>query len=78
MTMAIAAETRIRSTPVRISAEEIERRRDIIRRVDHENLLEGQRRHPETDHIFEAFINGEIEVSEMMPRLKQYLANQTR
>lgn len=76
--MAIATETRIRPDRARISAEEIARRLEIVRRVDHENLLEGQKRHPETDHIFTAFINGEIEVTEMMPRLKQFFAAQTR
>jgi hypothetical protein len=50
--MAIVTEARIRPGPARISAEEIERRREIIRRVDHENLLEGQARDPETDYIF--------------------------
>ncbi len=76
--MALATVNRIHHAPVRISAEEIERRREIVRRVDHENLLEGQKRHPETDHIFDAFINGEIEVTDMMPRLKQFFVSQTR
>lgn len=58
----------------RITAEEIERRREIVRRADHENLLEGQKRDPATDHIFEAFIQGEIEVRDLVPRLKEFRA----
>lgn len=62
----------------RISAEEVTRRREIVRRANHENLLEGATRDPETDHIFEAFINGEIEVTELVPRLKEFQAARRR
>ena len=57
-----------------ISADEMERRRLIVRKADHENLIEGIERHPETDHIFDAYIRGEIEVTELMPRLKAFQA----
>ncbi len=59
-----------------ISAEEVDRRREIVRRADHENALEGQTRDPATDHIFEAFIHGEIEANEIVPRLTAFRAAQ--
>jgi hypothetical protein len=48
----------------------MERRKLAVRKADHENLLEGLSRHPETDHIFEAFIRGEIELADMIPQIK--------
>lgn len=63
---------RVQPFPARISLEETARRREIVRRADHENLLEGIERAADTDHIFEAFIQGEIEVTEIVPRLEQF------
>jgi hypothetical protein len=57
-------------TKPRISAEEMERRREALRQADASNRIEGVFRGPETDPIFEAFIRGEIEVEEINPRLK--------
>ncbi len=56
-----------------ISAEESECRRLLVRDADHENLLEGITRDPATDPIFEAFICGEIEVADLIPRLRALL-----
>jgi U3 small nucleolar ribonucleoprotein component len=48
-----------------ISAQEMERRREVVRRADAQNRIEGQFRGPETDDIVEAFIRGDIEVTDM-------------
>jgi hypothetical protein len=53
-----------------ISADEMERRRERVRRGDAHNRIEGLARGPETDSVFEAYIHGEIEVTEIVPRLK--------
>ncbi len=52
-----------------ISAVEMERRRKLVRRADAENRLEGIIRRPETDAIFDAYIRGEIEATEIIVRL---------
>jgi Antitoxin VbhA len=57
----------------KISAEEIERRREIIRRGDAHNRIEGIYRDPATDAIFEAFIRGDIEARDIVPRLNAQL-----
>lgn len=54
----------------RISAEEIERRREIIRCSEHENLLEGIPPNPQAAPIFEAYIQGEIELRDIPARLQ--------
>lgn len=53
----------------KISAAETERRREAVRWADAHNRLEGQFSSAESDKIFEAFICGEIEQSEILPRL---------
>jgi len=53
-----------------ISADEMKRRRERVRRGDAHNRIEGLARGPETDSVFDAYINGEIEVAEIVPRLK--------
>jgi hypothetical protein len=57
----------------RISAEEMARRREIVRRADAHNRIEGIIRDSASDAIFEAFIRGEIDVTEMVPRFKAHL-----
>jgi hypothetical protein len=54
-----------------ISAEEMERRRENVRMVIRENAIEGARHGPEVDPILEAYIGGEIKVTEMTPLLKK-------
>jgi hypothetical protein len=54
----------------KISAEEMARRREIVRIGDAENRLEGIFRDSESDAVFEAHIRGEIDVTEIVPRLK--------
>ena len=41
--------------------------------ADAENRLEGISRSPETDAVFDAYVRGDIEVTEMVPRLKALL-----
>jgi hypothetical protein len=54
----------------KISAGEMERRRKALRQADAGSRLEGQFRSPASEPIFEAFIQGEIEMDEILPRLK--------
>lgn len=54
----------------KITAAEMERRRHALRQADASNRIEGQYRSPESAPIFEAFIHGEIEMDEILPRLK--------
>ena len=58
---------RVRPTQQKaISADEMERRRKIVRQADANNRLEGIYRGPETDAIVEAYVHGHIEVTEMI------------
>jgi Antitoxin VbhA len=52
-----------------ISAAEMERRRQALRQADAGNRIEGQFRSPESGPIFEAFIRGDIEMDDILPRL---------
>jgi len=54
----------------KISAEEMERRREAVRQADASNRIEGIYREPESDPIFDAYIRGEIDATEIIPRLK--------
>jgi Antitoxin VbhA len=66
--------TAAKSTTPRISAEESERRRQVLRRADAHNRIEGICRDPATDAVFEAFVRGEIAVTDIVPRLKAHLS----
>jgi hypothetical protein len=66
----------VRTRPKRIKAisdSEAARRRKVVRIADAENRLEGISRSPETDAVFDAYVRGDIEVTEMVPRLKALL-----
>ncbi len=54
----------------KVSAEEIARRREALRQADASNRIEGVFRSDEGTQIFDAFIHGEIELEEILPRLK--------
>lgn len=58
----------VRTRP--ISSAERERRREALRQADASNRIEGQFRSPDTDAVFEAFVQGEIELDDILPRLK--------
>ena len=53
----------------KISAEEMERRRDAVREADADNRIEGQFSSPESAEVFEAFIRGDIDRTEIRQRL---------
>ena len=53
-----------------ISAEEMKRRSEAVCRGDAHNRIEGLIRTPETDAVFEAYVRGEIDASELIPRIK--------
>jgi hypothetical protein len=48
----------------------MERRREAVRQADANNRIEGQISSPDLDAVFEAFIAGEIELSEVMPKIQ--------
>jgi hypothetical protein len=54
----------------RIDAEEVERRRARVRRARAHGQIEGISLDHNADPIFDAYIRGEIEVTDMVPRLK--------
>jgi hypothetical protein len=54
----------------KISAEEMERRREALRQADASNRIEGLFRNPATTAIYEEFICGEIELHEIWPRVQ--------
>lgn len=54
-----------------ISAEEMERRREVVRRADACSRIEGLYRSAKAAPIFESFIRGEIDLHEIIPRLNQ-------
>lgn len=54
----------------RMTSEEIERRRRHVRVADSENRLEGIYRDSQSDVVFDAYIRGEIEATDIVPRLK--------
>jgi len=63
----------VSTRPVRskaISAAEMERRRQALRQADASNRIEGLFRRRASAPIFEAFIHGDIELDEVLPRLK--------
>ena len=57
-------------TKPKISAEEMERRREALRQADATNRIEDVYRSPDSAPIFDAFVRGEIEVEEIIPQLK--------
>jgi len=59
----------ITETKPKISAAEMERRRAALREADAHNRIEGQYPGSQSTAIFEAFIRGEIERDQILPRL---------
>jgi hypothetical protein len=53
----------------RISAEEMTRRREALCRADAHNRIEGVFPDPDSEPIFEAFVRGDIEFEDILPRL---------
>ncbi len=66
--MSVITETKPETKP-EISAAEMERRRNAVRRAAAHNRIEGQFPGPEGNKIFDAFIRGEIDQTEILPRL---------
>ena len=57
-------------TRLKISAAEMERRQEALRQADASNRIEGVFREPETDAIFEALTQGEVDDDEAVRLLK--------
>ncbi len=53
----------------KITSEEMQRRRDTLRQAKAHSRIEGQYPSPEAEAIFEAFVQGDIEQDEILPRL---------
>ena len=62
--MAVIAETK-----PKISAAEMERRRDAVRYAVSHNRIEGQFMSPQSTAIFEAYVRGEIDEPEIEQQL---------
>ena len=58
----------------RISDAEMEQRRRLVNSADHSNAMEGLKRDPATDHIFEAFIRGDIDADDIDTMLDEFRA----
>ena len=58
---------------IRISADEMERRREAVRQADASNRIEGCFPSAETTAIYEEFIRGDIEWSDVWPRVHALL-----
>ncbi len=52
-----------------ISAEEMERRRKIVRQADANNRIEGIYRDAASNEVFDAYIRGDIDVMDIGARL---------
>jgi hypothetical protein len=50
--------------------EEVERRRRIVEAANHNNLMAGIERDPTTDPIYEAFIRGDIDITDILPAIR--------
>jgi len=59
---------------MRISDAEMEKRRRLVNSADHSNAMEGLKRDPATDHIFEAFIRGDIDADDIDTMLDDFRA----
>ena len=57
-------------TKARLSAEEVARRREHVRAADANNRIEGIYRDSKSDAVFDAYVRGEIEATEIVTRLK--------
>jgi hypothetical protein len=55
---------------VRISLDEMERRREALRRADAHNRIEGLFPNPDATAVYEEFIRGEIELGDVGPRIQ--------
>jgi hypothetical protein len=52
-----------------ISDAEMARRREHVRIADANNRIEGLKRDPQSDAVFDAYIRGEIEATEIIAHL---------
>jgi hypothetical protein len=56
---------------MKISREEVQRRSESVRRGEANNRIEGISSGPESKAIFDSYVNGDIEVTEIVPQLKR-------
>lgn len=55
---------------MKITAKDRQRRSEIVRQAEANNRIEGISSGPESNAIFDSYVNGEIEVTDLVPRLK--------
>lgn len=72
--MSVNARARRVAAATSLPAEEMDRRRLIVRDAHHSNRVEGVAPNPKVEHIFEAFIAGEIEAEQLVPYLTRHHA----
>ncbi len=58
------------SRKAQISSTEMERRRVALQHVQASSRLEGQYSSPESNKVFESFVQGEIDLDEIAPLIK--------
>jgi hypothetical protein len=56
----------------RLSQADMDDRRESLRCSAHESLIEGARPDPATDYIFEAYVRGQIDATELIPWLDKH------
>ena len=65
-----------RSDGSKITGEQKARCRSHLELAKHNSLMEGVRSDPRTDHIFEAYVEGELELSELLPLIRKALGDE--
>jgi hypothetical protein len=67
---AILEEIAVRKAGAPIPQEEVERRRKMVEEAHHNNFMAGIERDPTTDPIYEAFIRGDIDITDILPAIR--------
>jgi hypothetical protein len=58
-----------------ISPEERARRQSALELATHNNLMAGAKHDPRVGHIFEAYVEGHLELADMLPLIKAALGD---
>ncbi|MBW4025510.1 MAG: antitoxin VbhA family protein [Proteobacteria bacterium] len=61
----------VQPTIVKLSAAEIDRRREAVSQAAANARLEGQFSSPESEAIFDRYVQGELEIGEVISLLKE-------
>ncbi|QRM34858.1 antitoxin VbhA family protein (plasmid) [Microvirga sp. VF16] len=58
-----------------ISPEERARRQSAVELATHNNLMAGAKHDPRVDHIFEAYVEGHLDLADLLPLIKSALGD---